>query len=104
MNFTSHGSLDAVESVVAAHLRALGWSHSSESGPTEWDDTINGRQVLASNSIYRWQRMLTQGSRAAVTLQVGIPVTGWTPGMPLVWNLGAISPGVDEPKRQCGSG
>ncbi len=104
MNFMSHGSLNTVASVVAAHLRALGWSHASKSGPAEWYDTINGKQVLASNSIYRWQRKLPQGSRAGATLQVGIPVTGWTPGMPLVWNLGASSPGVDEPKRQCGSG
>ena len=104
MNFTSRESLKTVESAVASHLVAFGWSHYSNSGPAKWYDNINGQQVLANNSGYRWQKVLRQGVRAGATLQVGVPVTGWTLGMPLVWNLGAISPGVDEPKTHCGSG
>ena len=104
MNFSSRESLETVESGVAAHLRTLGWSHYSKSGPGQWYDYVNGRQVLANNSIYRWQKRLPQGVRGGVTLQVGVPVKGWIPGMPLVWNLGAASPGVREPKRHCGSG
>jgi hypothetical protein len=104
MSFSSRESLERVASSVAAHLRTLGWSHYSKSGPGRWYDYVNGRQVLANNSIYRWQKRLPQGVRAGVTLQVGVPVKAWTPGMSLVWNLGAISPGVREPRRHCGSG
>jgi hypothetical protein len=104
MNFASRESLNAVESAVASHLVAMGWSHYSKSGPAKWYDNINGQQVLAINSIYRWQKVLPQGVRAVATLQIGVPVTGWSPGMPLVWNFGSIAPGLGEPKRHCASG
>ncbi len=45
--------------------------------------------MLANHFIYRWQRRLPQGVMAGATLQVGIPVSGWTTGMLLTWNLGS---------------
>jgi hypothetical protein len=103
MSFTSREALNSVVTEVAAKLRSMGWSHYTKSAPATWYDEINGRQVLANNSIYRWQKVLRQGVRAGTTLQVGVPVTGWAVGTPLVWNLGSSSPGVGEPKRHCGS-
>ena len=104
MGFTSRESLNRIEATVAARLRTKGWSHYSKSGPGRWYDEINGQQVLANNWIYRWQKVLPQGVKAGTTLQVGVPVTGWAMGRPLVWNLGSAAPGVGEPKRHCGGG
>jgi hypothetical protein len=104
MSFTSRESLNRVAETVGARLRARGWSHYTRTGPGQWYDVIKGRQVLANNWIYRWQKVLPQGVRAGTTLQVGIPVTGWVMGKPLVWNLGSNAPGVGEPKRHCGEG
>ncbi len=104
MDFTSRAPLNDVEATVAARLRSQGWSHFSKTGPGTWYDEIDGRQVLAKNWIYRWQKVLPQGVRAGTTLQVGVPVTGWAKGEPLEWNIGSAAPGIGEPKRHCGGG
>jgi hypothetical protein len=104
MSFTSRKPLRDVEAAVAASLRSKGWSHYSKTGPGTWYDEIAGRQVLAKNWIYRWQKVLPQGVKAGTTLQVGVPVTGWVKGEPLVWNLGSAASGVGEPNRHCGQG
>ena len=104
MSFTSREPQSDVEAAVAAHLRSKGWSHYSKTGPGKWYDEINGHQVLANNWVYRWQKVLPQGVKAGTTLQVGVPVTGWVTGKPLVWNLGSAASGVGEPKRHCGEG
>lgn len=103
MNFTSHASVRDVEAMVAAHLWSQGWKHLTESGPAQWYDSIDGKQVLANHFIDRWQRRLPQGVMAGTTLQVGIPVSGWTAGMRLAWNLGSTAPGLGEHKMHCGS-
>lgn len=103
MSFTSIADVNVVESQVAAHLRTAGWSHHTESGG-RWYDNIGSEQVLANNFIYRWRKRLPQGTTAGATLQVGIPVSGWNSGEPLIWNLGATSPGIGGPKMHCGSG
>jgi hypothetical protein len=104
MSFSSIADVNDVQSEVAAHLRTAGWVHHTEIGG-RWYDEIGGQQVLANNYVYRWRKSLSQGTTAEATLQVGIPVTGWSSGEPLVWNLGATSPGVGGPKMHCfGSG
>jgi hypothetical protein len=104
MSFTSRDSVERMSSLVAKSLKAIGWTHYSSSGPAQWYDIINGRQQLANNYIYRWQKHLPQGTTAGATLQVGVPTAGWIPGAPLVWNLGSSARGVDEPAMHCGSG
>jgi hypothetical protein len=103
MDFTSHASMRDVEALVAARLKSQGWKHSTKSGPAQWYDSIDGKQVLANHFIYRWQRRLPQGVVAGATLQVGIPVSGSTAGMLVTWNLGSSSPGTGEPKMHCGA-
>jgi hypothetical protein len=102
MNFTSRESLNRIEATVAARLRTKGWSHYSKTGRGKWYDEINGRQVLANNWIYRWLKVLPQGVRAGTTLQVGVPVTGWAMGKPLVWNLGSAAPGLANRRGTAG--
>ena len=104
VSFSSVADVNVVESHVAAHLRTAGWTHHTES-VGRWYDNLDGQQVLANNYVYRWQKRLTQGTTAGATLQVGVPVSGWTSGDPLVWTLGATSLGVGGPKMHCvGSG
>jgi hypothetical protein len=102
--FSSRKSVNDVASAVGSRLRAMGWNHPTKVGPSQWYDDIGNRQVLSNNYIFRWTKRLPQGVVVGSTLQVGVPVTGWSRGMPLIWNLGAVSPGIGEPNMHCGSG
>jgi hypothetical protein len=103
-SFSLRESIKEVESSVGSGLRSMGWSHPTKSGPSQWYDDIGNHQVLSNNYIFRWRKRLPQGMVVGSTLQVGVPVTGWSAGMPLVWSLGSISPGIGEPNMHCGSG
>jgi hypothetical protein len=82
----------------------MGWNHPTKAGPSQWYDDVGNQQVLSNNYVFRWRKRLHQGMVVGSTLQVGVPVTGWRTGMPLVWSLGAFAPGTGEPNMHCGSG
>jgi hypothetical protein len=102
--FTSHDSVARMHELIMRALETRKWTDFTASGPSRWYDTINGRQQLADNYIYRQQKRLPQGMTAVATLQVGVPTEGWQAGQRLTWDLGSAVTGIDEPKRHCGSG
>jgi hypothetical protein len=104
IGFTSRDAVGQMQGLVGTSLRAKGWWYYSKSGPLKWYDQINGRQQLANNYIFRWQRKIPQKRTVLATLQVGVPTTGWAPGAPLSWDIGSAARGIDEPAMHCGSG
>jgi len=104
IGLTSRESVSRLSLLVGDSLRSNGWRNYSKSGPAQWYDQIDGRQQLANNYIYRWQKALPQKRTAVATLQVGVPTKGWTTGAPLNWDLGSAVRGIDEPEMHCGSG
>ncbi|HEY2215200.1 MAG TPA: hypothetical protein VGH31_09105 [Acidimicrobiales bacterium] len=102
--FTSRDAVGQLQGLVGKSLRAKGWRYYSKSGPSQWYDQIDGRQQLASNYIFRWQKVFPQRRTAVATLQVGVPSTGWVPGAPLSWDIGSAVRGIGEPAMHCGSG
>jgi hypothetical protein len=108
VSFASDMPVSATRSYIAAKLRASGWIRTGpllgSAGPAIWYEWIGKRKVLANHFIYRWHRRLPQGTNASSTLQVAVPLSGWTPGRPLSWSLGATTSAIGEPKMRCGGG